>query len=188
MVSSWRNGNLLQLFLAHRRQLVRYADTIIGDHGLAEDIVQDAYLRLDQRAASRAKEPPSIREPVAYLYQVVRNLAIDAQRRSSRERTLVGPGSAHPAEETASDGLCPEATIMARDDIRALEKALSELPERTRRALHLHRFCGFKLAEIAAELDISVGTAHSLVVDALEHCRQRLARQPARSGNHRRNQ
>ena len=53
---------------------------------------------------------------------------------------------------------------------------MAELPERTRIALELHRFgeCTFK--EIAAHLGISVGLAHALVIQGLEHCRARLYR------------
>jgi RNA polymerase sigma-70 factor (ECF subfamily) len=53
---------------------------------------------------------------------------------------------------------------------------MAELPERTRIALMMHRFDGFKLRDIAAHLGISVALAHALVYEGLEHCRRRLAR------------
>ncbi len=57
-----------------------------------------------------------------------------------------------------------------------MSEAMAELPERTRIAIELHRFgeCTFK--EIAAHLGISVGLAHALVIQGLEHCRARLYR------------
>jgi RNA polymerase sigma-70 factor (ECF subfamily) len=55
-------------------------------------------------------------------------------------------------------------------------EAMAELPERTRIALMMHRFDGFKLRDIAAHLGISVALAHALVYEGLEHCRRRLAR------------
>jgi DNA-directed RNA polymerase specialized sigma24 family protein len=58
--------------------------------------------------------------------------------------------------------------------LRAVQAALLELPERTRIALEMHRFGGATLKDIADFLDISVGLAHALVRDGLEHCRTRL--------------
>ena len=68
------------------------------------------------------------------------------------------------------------ALAIARGQVRLLEKALSQLPEKSRIALEMHRFGGCKYAEIAKRLDVSVGTAHGLVTDAIEHCKQILAK------------
>lgn len=165
---------LLSQFLAHRRQLVSYADTIVRDHGLAEDIVQEAYLRLDRRTGGAAVRTAEVREPVSYLYLIVRNLAIDTLRRAGREQTSVGFGQG-PFDSPA-DQPSPEAEVMSRHEVRQLDAALQALPERARTALILHRVHGMKLADIAARLGVSVGTAHALVVDALEHCKSKLAR------------
>ena len=51
---------------------------------------------------------------------------------------------------------------------------MAELPERTRVALEMHRFGGFKLREIAAHLGISVTVAHELIAQAVAHCRCRV--------------
>ena len=53
---------------------------------------------------------------------------------------------------------------------------MAELPTRTRIALEMHRFGGSTLRDIADHLGISIGSAHRLVVDGLEHCRERLCR------------
>lgn len=162
--------NYLGVFLAHRRNLLRYAQRIIGDHGHAEDVVQDAYLRLMGSATGKL-----INEPVGYLYRIVRNLAIDGRRRERR-------GEHHAladmecAASLAADHPSPESAAAANEDIRILAASIAELPERTRIALEMHQFGGCTLKTIAQHLGISVSLTHSLVVDGLEHCRARLLR------------
>jgi RNA polymerase sigma-70 factor (ECF subfamily) len=157
---------LLTLFLAHRGALVTYARGILRDHAHAEDVVQEAYLRLTDAAGPRA-----IEEPQGYLYRIVRNLAVDGRRRARPE-----------ADETqlsaiAADRPSPEAEALHRDQLRVVNAALAELPERGRIALEMHRLQGCKLREIADHLGISITQTHTLIVDAVEHCKKRL-RQP----------
>ncbi len=153
--------NLLALFLAHRGALVTYAKGILGDHARAEDVVQEAYLRLTSAAGSRA-----IDEPQGYLYRIVRNLAVDSRRR-------VLPAEA-VADQLPADRPSPEAEALHRDQLRIVNAALAELPERSRIALEMHRLEGSKLREIADRLGISITQAHALIADAVEHCKKRL--------------
>ena len=175
MLSGHDNRRILTLLVDHRSQLVRYAAGIVGERGLAEDVVQDAYLRLERAERKRADDE-TLDEPLAYLFHVVRNLAIDVRRRLGRERSHAVPGDAAGAGEIAEDRPDPEAQAIARDQLRVLQAALEELPKRSRVALEMHRFGGYRIVDIAAHLGVSVGTAHALVVDALDHCKSRLAR------------
>jgi RNA polymerase sigma factor (sigma-70 family) len=162
--------DILGIFLTHRSGLVEYASRIVGDHARAEDVVQEAYLRFDSAAAAKAFD-----EPVGYLYRIVRNLALDGRRRQRRESLFVA-GQAGDLSQRADGQPTPEAEAAGRSEVEALKAALAELPERTRRALELHRFEGKTVKAVAASLGVSVGTAHALIVDALEHCRTRLYR------------
>ncbi|MCA1941796.1 MAG: sigma-70 family RNA polymerase sigma factor [Caenispirillum bisanense] len=170
-----QSDTLFRLLMVHRRRLVRYARTIVGDDHRAEDVVQDAFLRLDGAVEAGPNGAAAVSKPVPYLYLVVRNLAVDARRRMTREQRRTAPDGPHFAT-LAGDHPTPEAAVIARDDLRRLEAALAELPERTRVALKLHRVDGLRLVDIAAELGVSVDTAHRLVSDALDHCRHRLRR------------
>lgn len=158
------------LFAEHRRSLVDYAARLVGSRAQAEDLVQEAWLRFDEVARQRL-----LVEPLGYLYRIVRNLAVDAQRRGARERSIFAGIDLDLAAAVSLDRpATPEAKALYRDEIRLLGEALDELPERTRIAFEMHRFGGSKLREIAEFLGISVSLARLLVTDAMQHCKERL--------------
>ncbi|MBP5856455.1 sigma-70 family RNA polymerase sigma factor [Marivibrio halodurans] len=167
-----KNSNALALFAAYQRALVDYASSITGNRAQAEDIVQEAWLRFDE-----AHKGKFLEDAKGYLYRIVRNLAVDGQRRLTREHRLIARDGFEEAAETSPDGMpSPETIALYRDEIRCVMEAMAELPERTRIAFEMHRFGGATLKEIAAYLNISVSLAQTLVIDGAEHCKQRLAR------------
>ena len=171
-----RTEGALELFLAHRRALIDYAYRFTGDRTVAEDLVQEAWLRFDRISRKRPLE-----DPAGYLYRIARNLALDQRKSATREKQVISTGNYSVAVETAPDKTpTPETVTLYKDEYAHLQEALAELPERTRIAVEMHRFGNCKLKEIAAFLGISVGLAHKLVADGVEHCKQRL-RQPSRS-------
>lgn len=165
-----REMTVLGLFVAHRGALVEYANGIIGNRAHAEDLVQEAWLRFDEVSRHRFLE-----EPLAYLYRIVRNLALDGRRRIAREgRVVTGDDFAAAAGASADAHPTPEAIALYKDQLEQVMAAMAELPERTRIALEMHRFGGCKLREIAAFLDISLPLAHVLVAEGVQHCKRRL--------------
>lgn len=166
-------GGVALLYADHRGELVGYAGRLLGDAGRAEEIVQEAFIRF-----SASAETTEIDKPRAYLYRTVRNLCLDSRRGvvRDRQRDQLLADALNDLEGLRESGLTPEATAASRQELRALQAAMAELPERMRRALELHRFTDLPVKRVAAELGVSVGTAHNLIVQALEHCRQRLDR------------
>lgn len=157
-----------EVFVAYRGKLVAYANDIVADLGHAEDVVQEAFLRFRDASAAR-----SVREPVAYLYRIVRNLAVDLQRRLKTEKRYFVGSSDEIALEIAEAGPSPEATAAARQELQQLAAAMAELPERTRIALEMHRLGGCTLKEIAEHLGISISMAQVLVVEGVAYCASR---------------
>lgn len=155
--------------MAHRGELVNYANGIVGDVAHAEDVVQEAWLRFGAAAGGRP-----IDEPVGYLYRIVRNLAIDSYRRRMREGRIVRADDETAVGTTMDDAPSPETAAAARDELRRLREAMAELPERTRIALEMRRFGGCKLKEIADHLGISVTLAHDIVAEGIAYCRRRV--------------
>ncbi len=161
------NDLLVETLMANRAALVDAAQPIVGDRSRAEDVVQDAYLKLGQGPAGRMPE-----RPLAYLYRMVRNLAIDHARRLTLERRH-GAGEAVP-ETVATAEPNPEEALVARDSLRRLAAALGELPPRTRAVFEMSRVGGRNAEQIAAALGISVSLVYTLLRDAMTHCRARM--------------
>ena len=158
----------LELYLAHRSALVEYARPIVGCRSRAEDVVQEAWLRFSAASDKARPETARIIQPVAYLFRIVRNLAIDLSRKLTTEAPH--PSGDLALEDLPADMAGPEQEVMDRDQLQVVVVALAELPERTRRAFDLHRFGDKTFAEIGKILGISQGRAHALVQEAVAHC------------------
>lgn len=156
----------LEVYLSHRSALVDYATPILGCRARAEDVVQESYVRF----AGQDGDGAALRQPVAYLYRVVRNLALDCLRHLSLEKAAPDDALDHLASPMAT----PEREAMDRDQLRVVAEALAELPPRTRAAFEMHRLGGHTQQQIAGRLGISVGLVNRLIDDALTHCAERL--------------
>ena len=166
------DSTALALFMTHRGALVDYASGITGNREQAEDVVQEAWLRFSAATGKNRNDGKPIVQPVAYLYRIVRNLAIDLANRLNAE-------ALHPAGEALlshvpASNADPEQRAVHRDQLRVLVAALDELPDRTRYAFDLHRFEEKTYSQIAEILGISQARAHGLVQEALAHCMRRL--------------
>jgi RNA polymerase sigma-70 factor (sigma-E family) len=154
-----------RLFREEGRSLVRLARLFTDDRNAAEDLVQEAFIRL-HRAANRINDP---NKAAPYLRSIVLNLARDHNRRglmSLRHRNAMRP-DVQPAslEDTVVDGV---------DHLRVIE-ALRELAPRQRDCLVLRFFSGLTEREIAETLGISPNSVKT-------HCRRGLASLEARLG------
>lgn len=156
------------LYREHRGDLLKYARRILRDEAAAEDVVQEAWLRFSMRSG----QPGEIRQPLHYLYQIVRNLALNWATRTARYAPrLVPPAS---MESVPDDVPSAEEVLYYRDELRVLGEAVAELPERTRIAFRMYKLEGRTLQEVADCLGISVVRAHQLVKEAALHAARRL--------------
>lgn len=158
----------LAIYMAHRADLLKYADSIVRDRASAEDLVQEAWLRF----ASATSQAVQISHPTSYLYSIVRNLARDWLRRTSNSVAL--PSTSEVMEAVPSDAPSAERILYFRDELRVFDAVLSELPERTQRALILYRYEKWTLQEIADELGVSVARVHTLIKQAMMFCALRI--------------
>ena len=131
------------MFRAEGTSLVRLARLFVDDRNAAEDLVQEAFIRLS-RSAHRIDD--RTRAP-AYLRSIVLNLARDHNRRG-----LVSMRHRLPLRD-AERGVEDEITV--RDDQRQVLEALRELPNRQRACLVLRYYDDLGPDEIAGMLGIS---------------------------------
>lgn len=161
---------LCDVFTTHRRSLIGVAERITGCRHHAEDVVQDAFLKL------LGVEPAtSIRAKAGYLMMIVRNLAIDHYRRKGTESRLLAAAEEGEAVSTP-EAASPESVNVNRQLLQTLEAALADLPERTRYAFEMHRIHGHSQKDIAATLGVSPTLVNGMIRDALVHCRKTMKR------------
>ncbi|MEM9358580.1 MAG: sigma-70 family RNA polymerase sigma factor [Pseudomonadota bacterium] len=159
-----------QIYGKHRDDLVRLATTIVGCPALAEDVVHEAFLQY-----ARKSKDGDIESAFAYLFGMVRHLSIDLVRREVRERRTFTPYHHYEMLDTIQDSRpSPEHIAVQRDEQRAFNEAIEELPHLMRRAVRAHLIEGMKIRQIAERLGISVGQAHGLVRDGVQLCERRL--------------
>lgn len=160
-------SSLLACFISERKRLVHYLTGRTGCAATAEDILQDAWLKLDR---SESRGP--VGNPLAYLQRMARNLVIDNARAHSRRRLdavevealLAFPDEAPDAEQKVSDA----------QQLERLAQIVEELPARCRDLFLAARIEGTPHKQLAERFGVSVRTVELEVARALDHCSERL--------------
>jgi RNA polymerase sigma factor (sigma-70 family) len=152
-----------ELFRAEGASLVRLARLFVDDRNAAEDLVQEAFIRL-ARSAHRLED---VTRAPAYLRSIVLNLARDHNRRglvSLRHRSPL----AH-----VQDAIDDE--IVAREDQRQVLDALRELPHRQRICLVLRYYDELGIDDIAETIGVSRNSVKTHLQRGLAALEARLA-------------
>jgi RNA polymerase sigma-70 factor, ECF subfamily len=149
-----REGALTELYRRYERRLYGLGVRLLGDQGLAEELVQETFLRL-WRTADRFD--PARGSAATFVFAIARRLAIDLWRRPS-SRPFQPEADAIAEPDVAIDRLLLEVTI--RD-------ALDSLTEPHRQVLELSYRSDLTQADIARRLGISLGTVKSRTYHAL---------------------
>jgi len=139
----------------HFQPVYRVAWRMLGGGDGAEDVAQEAFLRLWQN-------PRQVRDGKAlksWLMRVASNLVVDRYRRQ-------GPVDAGELPDTADDAPGPELALRRTNVAAAVDSAIAGLPERQRLALVLSHYEGYGNPEIALALDVSVEAVESLLARA----------------------
>lgn len=142
----------LTLRLAPR--VMAHAWHLLGNRAEAEDVTQEAMLRLWKQAADWRQGEARV---TTWLYRVVANLCIDRRRRA---RGGAVPLDSVPEPVDGQAGAVEKMQERARAE--ALQGALDHLPERQRQAVVLRHIEGLTNPEIAAVMDLSVEAVESL--------------------------
>lgn len=159
-----------ELVERHQRRLFVSAYEVLRNREDAEDVVQEALARSFFSLKSfRGGSSLS-----TWLRRIVRNLAIDAKRRSKRrggqsvdiDERLEGSGT----ERLVSTGASPEMVLRQKEQRKRLMAELNELSEEHRQAIMLREFDGLSYDEIGRIMGVSIGT----VMSRLFYARKRL--------------
>ena len=151
------------LIARHKNGVVNYMTHMTRDRDVAEDLAQEAFLRLYQKS-SYYKESGRL---VPYLLRIATNLLRSQQRRSKRWRELVGlvDSNSRRSEPT------PQKEALSNEATEQVGIALSQLPPRYRAPLVLREIEGLSYREIATALSCREGTVKSRINRGREHLR-----------------
>jgi RNA polymerase sigma-70 factor, ECF subfamily len=162
------------LVARHMGRAIRLAEAATGNTSDADDIAQEAFVRVWNRASSF---DPGIARFTTWLYRIVVNLAIDRARRPRAEPIEC-------VESVATDQPDALAEIIHSEEQNALDGSMSELPERQRAAIALFHFEGLSGREAAEAMDMTEKAFESLLIRARATLKQRvLGRAAGRGGN-----
>jgi len=161
----WAEPDLAVLVRDYSGLLYRVALSILRNAAEAEDVVQDAFVRVLQRK----RELGAIVEIRPWLVRIAWNLALDRRRRVRPEQMDEVFAAALVARDTPADDALAEAARIAR-----VLAAMERLPRREREALLLSAMDELNTAEIAAVLGRSESSVRSLLFRARTHLRERL--------------
>jgi RNA polymerase sigma-70 factor (ECF subfamily) len=161
------------LLARHQDRLYRYLLRLTGNQAMAEDVFQQAWVRVAEQVARYDVSRPFL----PWLFTLARNLALDQLRRTQ-------PASLEAVEEPAAplgagEPADPLACVAAAQRAERLSAALDDLPPLDREVLALRFEEELSLSGIAATLGVPLPTAKARLYRALERLRRALvARAP----------
>lgn len=143
-----------ELFQGLYPSLYRYLHRLTGDADAAEDIAQEAFVRLLRQSLPEAEVRP-------WLFTVAMNLVRDRARKLERRQRLLS--TAPPLTGTVSR---PDDDVERLERVEAVRTVLGSLSERDRQLL-LMREEGFKYEEIANVIGVAPSSVGTLIARAL---------------------
>ncbi len=139
----------------YQDDLYRYAFFRLGSRADAEDILQDAFVKV-------ATSEREITNPKAYLYSTVMSGCVDMLRRRVKTK-FVDEITAAPLQSVEQE---------AEEEFSRIDRLLSRLPEMQREVIHLHIHSNLKFTEIAEVLNTPVSTVKSRFTSGIERLKQ----------------
>jgi RNA polymerase sigma-70 factor (ECF subfamily) len=163
-------AHFLKVFLSQRAQMEALVNRRVGCRATAADLVQDLFLRFWRRPLVQVEELST------YLLRSASNIAIDHLRSEGARERSNEAWQPDPSERLSPE---PQAALEAGNDLRHIETALRQLPERTRQIFLLNRIHGRKYAEIARAMNLSQSAVEKHMMRALEACKASLREPPS---------
>jgi RNA polymerase sigma-70 factor (ECF subfamily) len=163
-----------RVFAALESPLLLYARRLVGNFSVAEDIVQEAFMKLHAQFLK-------VRAPQPWLYRTVHNLAIDHQRHASHIVPMTGPESDDRSQthEPADSQPLPDAEIARGEAIGLVRLVLETLDERSRELIRLRFNEELSYKQIAERAGLTVGHVGYLLHHALKAVAAELVRTEA---------
>ena len=160
-----------ELYERYGRLVFSLAINAVGDPAAAEEITQDVFLRVWQRARQYRAERGKVS---TWLSGIARHRAIDRlRRRGSRpEQYSVAWADVAPGAEPSVDG--PERSVTLTLERARIRAAMAHLPEEQKQALALAYYQGLTQSQMAQVLDLPLGTVKTRIRLGMQKLREML--------------
>jgi RNA polymerase sigma-70 factor (ECF subfamily) len=159
------------LFTALEAPLLGYALRLTGGREVAEDVVQEAFMKLHAQFEQ-------VQTPRRWLYRTVHNLALNQRRRSAKLVPLhpAGDGEGSASDHTPDPAPLPDEQIIRLEGIGLVRICLETLDARSRELVRLKFNEELSYQEISARTGLTVGNVGYLLHHALKDIGQELAK------------
>jgi RNA polymerase sigma factor (sigma-70 family) len=166
-----RAETIEELFAALESPLLSYALRLVHELSAAEDMVQEAFMKLHSQFEQ-------VREPRRWLYRTVHNLALNHLRRAGKTVPLDPPADEGvPANvETADPHPLPDEQIARWESIGLVRLSLDTLDDRSRELIRMKFNEGLSYKEISAQTGLTAGHVGYLLHHALKTIAAELAK------------
>ena len=166
MTQSTQTSVILSVYLDNRQKLERFLSIRFSHEVEAEDAIQELWTRINDMDDS------AIDDPLAYLFRMANNLAIDRKRsvqmRKKRERAWVETRIQRVANDIVDNEPSAERILLSREKLEEVDHALDKLPERTSRIFKQFRVEGVPQKIIAYEEEISLSAVEKHLMRAYQ--------------------
>jgi RNA polymerase sigma-70 factor (ECF subfamily) len=152
-----------ELFAALESPLLSYALRLVGQLSVAEDMVQEAFMKLHAQFEE-------VKEPRRWLYRTVHNLSLNHRRDAAKivALDLTGKGTSVTASETADPQPLPDEQIARWEGIGLVRLSVETLDERSRELIRLKFNEELSYKEISARTGLTLGNVGYLLHHALK--------------------
>ena len=161
-VGMTNQDHVAQIFEEYRVEIYRYTASLGLDAGLAQEITQDAFLRI----YVELEKGVSIANERAWLFRTAHNLAINLGLKSNRMEPLLQLGN-----QIVDPVANPEQALLETEKRNRLRRAISSLSAQQRQCLHL-RAEGLRYREIASVIGIKTSTVSEFLRRAINKLKE----------------
>ncbi|HXT11632.1 MAG TPA: RNA polymerase sigma factor [Candidatus Angelobacter sp.] len=158
-----------ELFSALESPLLNYALRLAGELGVAEDIVQEAFMKLHAQFEQ-------VQEPRRWLYRTVHNLALNHRRASGKIVSLDANADEDRDHDATDPQPLPDEQIVRLEGIGLVRLGLAALDERSREVVRLKFTENLSYKEISARTGLKIGHVGYLLHHALKAMAEELSK------------
>ena len=167
-ISEGSEAAFRMFFERYRQRMWTFVMTIIKSPHIAEDIVQESFIKLWECRNMLA----DVEKPNVFIFVLVKNRAFDALRKLVHEEEV----REQVWEQIKQQSAYSDYWLEAEQAEQILGQIIARLPAQQQKILHLSRELGLSHQEIANQLKISKNTVKNHIVAALKTCREQLKR------------